>query len=323
MSARVAYGGRVTQPTAPGTPARPRVRGAHRWPALVVGVVAAVGVGAVHVVAGTTVTGRLVDDAAFRGALYGRSRLWQVAEPVLDVVSVPFVVGVALAAVLLALLRRRFVLAAQVAVLMVGSNVTTQVLKRLLERPDLGLGDRTVNSLPSGHTTVAASTSAALVLVVPRRWRGWAAVLGALYTTATGVSTLVGRWHRPSDVVAAVLVVLAWTGVVLAAARGGAGRTGRVRAAAALLAGAGVLGSGASALAYAHTVHALPPVDALTDAPLRRADLLVAYGGGALAIATVACLAFAAIAALAAAADPAPGPPGARAEPVDAGPAPA
>ena len=29
------------------------------------------------------------------------------------------------------------------------------------------------------------------------------AVLGVAYTAATGVSTLIGRWHRPSDAVAA------------------------------------------------------------------------------------------------------------------------
>lgn len=252
----------------------------------------------VHVVAGTTVTGRLVDDAAFRGALYGRSRLWQLAEPVLDVVSVPFVVAVALTAVLLALLRRRYTLAIQVAVLMAGANITTQLLKRVLDRPDLGLHDRTVNSLPSGHTTVAASTSAALVLVVPRRWRGWAAVLGAVYTTATGVSTLVGRWHRPSDVVAAVLVVLAWSGLVVGLARGGAGRAGRVRATSALLVGAGIVLAAASALAYRRTVHAVE------TGPLGRPELLLAYGGGAVVIAAAACLAFGAIAAMAAAADP-------------------
>ena len=58
--------------------------------------------------------------------------------------------------------------------------------------------------------------SAALLLVVPPRVRPWAAVLGAGYTTATGVSTLIGQWHRPSDVVAGVLVVLAWTAIACA-----------------------------------------------------------------------------------------------------------
>jgi hypothetical protein len=52
--------------------------------------------------------------------------------------------------------------------------------------------------------------------VVPRRARPLVALVGAAYTAATGVSTLVGQWHRPSDVVAAVLVVLAWGALVCA-----------------------------------------------------------------------------------------------------------
>jgi len=57
--------------------------------------------------------------------------------------------------------------------------------------------------------------------------------------------------------------------------------------------------SATTALAYRRTAHAIA-----VDAELGRPELLVAYGGGALAIAAVACLAFGAIAAMAAAADP-------------------
>ena len=132
-------------------------------------------------------------------------------------VSVGFIVGVLLAAMVIAALRRRPSLAVQVAVLMIGANLTTQVLKKwVLYRPDLGVEADYGNTLPSGHTTAAASVSAALLLVVPPRVRPWAAVLGAGYTTATGISTLIGQWHRPSDVVAAVLVVLAWTAIACA-----------------------------------------------------------------------------------------------------------
>ena len=57
---------------------------------------------------------------------------------------------------------------------------------------------------------MAASVSVALVLAVPRVARPVVALIGAAYTAATGVSTLVGQWHRPSDVVAALAVVLFW-----------------------------------------------------------------------------------------------------------------
>jgi membrane-associated phospholipid phosphatase len=159
-------------------------------------------------------TGRQLDQLAMRGALHGRTTLWQYAEPVLKPVSVLYG-AVALAVVVgIAVLRRRFALAAQAALLLGAAMVTTQVLKRVvLGRPDLGDMTAATNTLPSGHTTAAAATSAALLFVVGPRWRPAVAVLGAAYTTATGWSTLIGQWHRPADVLAAVLVVTAWSAV--------------------------------------------------------------------------------------------------------------
>ena len=251
-----------------------------------------------------SLAGQLVENAAFQGALYGRTRLLTVAEPVLDVVSVGFMVAVLVAAMVIAVLRRRWSLALQVAVLMIGANLTTQVLKKfVLDRPDLGVEDDYGNTLPSGHTTAAASVSAALLLVVPPRVRPWVAVLGAGYTTATGISTLVGRWHRPSDVVAAVLVVLAWTSIACAmvaltpaqasTATGALRLSGdrpptpaTMRGVVAVLVIVGV-GAGASAVvALSHTWHHLDDLDA-------RAEEVTAYLGGAAGVLMASCLAFA------------------------------
>lgn len=195
----------------------PQVRTAPRVVAAVVALLAAVGVWLTWRFFVGTAAGQRVDELAFLGATHGQGRLWQVAEPVLDVVSVAFVVAGVGVAVLVAAARRRWVLALQVAVLVGGANVTTQVLKHgVLDRPELLAGWTGPNTLPSGHTTVAASVSVALLLVTPRAWRPVVALLGAAYTGATGVSTLVGQWHRPSDVVAALLVVLAWGAAVCA-----------------------------------------------------------------------------------------------------------
>lgn len=195
----------------------PQVRTAPRVVAAVVAVLAVLGVWLTWRFFVGTVAGQRVDELAFGGAAYGQGRLWRVAEPVLDVVSVAFVVAGVGVAMLVALVRRRWVLALQVAVLVGGANVTTQVLKHgVLDRPELLPGWTGPNTLPSGHTTVAASVSVALLLVTPRAWRPVVAILGAAYTAATGVSTLVGQWHRPSDVVAALLVVLAWGAAVCA-----------------------------------------------------------------------------------------------------------
>jgi hypothetical protein len=184
-------------------------------PRIIAGVVAVLALWAVWATWDTFVVspvGQRADQLALDGAARGQGVLWELAEPVLGVVSNTFIgLGLA-AAVILALARGRWWLAAQVAILVAGSNLTTQVLKHaVLDRPALlDVPRADINTLPSGHTTVAASIAAGLLIAVPRRWRPVVAVAGAAYTGATGVSTLIGQWHRPSDVVAAILVVLAW-----------------------------------------------------------------------------------------------------------------
>ena len=121
-----------------------------------------------------------------------------------------------LACVALALVRRRFDLALGAAVLIAGANVTTQVLKYdVFTRPDLSLGP---NSLPSGHTTVALSIALAAVIVVPPVWRPTTAMGVSAVATLVGVATVLGRWHRPSDVIAATFVCVVWAALGLLAA---------------------------------------------------------------------------------------------------------
>lgn len=161
-----------------------------------------------------TTSGRLLDGASLRGAVDTRSGLSGALERLLDVISVASLVaaGAVIASIALARMRRELALAA--VVIMVGSNVTSQVLKRyLLERPDLGIYESTpatLNSMPSGHSTVALSAAVALTLVLPVRLRPMAAGLGVIYASATALATLSAGWHRPSDSVAAFLVVGAW-----------------------------------------------------------------------------------------------------------------
>lgn len=177
-----------------------------------------------------TETGQLLDDAAFRGATYGQGKLLQLAGPILNTVSIGYVAISIVFIAAIALIQKRWFLAIQVAAVIVGANVTTQVLKANLGRPDFGLTWGHANSLPSGHTTVAAATSVALLLAVPRAWRPFVAVVGGGFTAAMGVSTLVGQWHRMSDVLAAILVTCAWGALVCAiATRKGADPVGQRR----------------------------------------------------------------------------------------------
>ncbi|WP_114907048.1 phosphatase PAP2 family protein [Ornithinimicrobium murale] len=244
--------------------------------------------------------GQRLDEAAFSGSRLGRRTLWNAAEPILDLVSVPLLVLVLVAAAAIALARRRWILVLQVSLLLGGANLTTQLLKKVvLDRPDLveSISLR-ANSLPSGHTTVAASVAVALLLVVPRRARPVAAVLGGAYAALTGVSTMIGGWHRPSDVIAACTVVLAWAGVstLVAAvaapeseAPGGAG-AGAAKAVAVLL-GLGSVICGALGVATLVRIHDRLGVVAELMA---RADLATAYVGSALGVVAAAAALFAA-----------------------------
>lgn len=302
----------VARPAGRPAPALPRV--ARVWPGLLTAAVSMVAVWALWRVFVDTAAGRRVELAALIGAQYGQNRLWDVAGPILDVVSVTFVaVGIA-AAMLVAVVRRRWLLALQVAVLVAGANLTTQVLKEALPGPrgDIG-GYPSDNTLPSGHTTVAASVAAAIVFVVPPRGRPWAALFGATYTAATGVATLIGQWHRPSDVLAAVLVVLAWSGLACAMAAAGPlherpGRDGTPTAAVRRLRADGrplphaaerLTTAVAALLGVGAVAAGIPAVLALArswsepgelDGPR---DQITAYAGGCFAVLAVTALAFA------------------------------
>ena len=243
--------------------------------------------------------GQLIDDAALSGSVIGQNLLWRAAEPVLDIVSVSFVVLVLAAAALIAVLRRRWLLAVQVTVLVGGANITTQLLKRtLLERPHLAdTGGAFANSLPSGHTTVAASVAAALLLAVPHAIRPAVAIVAAAYTAATGLATVIGGWHRPSDAVAAVTVVLAWAGLTMiltALADPERHRPGPAVGTTAAMAAAVLAVGGAAAVPAAFALLRTRDVLASSDV-LTREDLATAYAGGALGIVAVTAVAYAAI----------------------------
>jgi hypothetical protein len=211
----------------------------------------------------------------------------------LDAVSVMSVIAATCVVGFIALARRRVFLAVVAVLFVAGANLTTQVLKHVvIHRPDFGLpsGDR-FNSLPSGHTTVAASVAVAVVLVLPPRTRGVAAVLGTGYTALTGIATLAAGWHRPSDVVAAILVVGAWAagaGLVLVLAQR---RTAFSDPADAHPYAAGLLVlAGVALLVIAMLALALTDVGRSDPGVLGRRRLFAAYAGGSAGIAGTACV---------------------------------
>lgn len=117
--------------------------------------------------------------------------------------------------------RRREVVAALAVV--VGANLTTQVLKHLLnhhrESPLLDIYQPFHDAYPSGHTTAAVALAVALFLVVPPARRALALVLGVGFSAVIGLAVLLLEWHYPSDVVAGTLVSLGWGFAAVAALR--------------------------------------------------------------------------------------------------------
>jgi hypothetical protein len=126
----------------------------------------------------------------------------------LDWLPVISLVMAAVVVLFVTVIRRRWVAAGIALTACVGANIATQVLKDLLPaRPDTGVVTLELNSLPSGHTTLAASAAAAVFLMSSPRWRPFVGFAGGTFAIASGASTLLNQWHRPADVVAAFLLV--------------------------------------------------------------------------------------------------------------------
>ena len=167
----------------------------------------------VYVIGVRTTWGQRLDATALRGRAALRPRTIHAAHELLNTISIASLVLVGGLIVLIALTRRRPVLALGAAIVIGGSIVTSELLKRVfLARPNFGIVDAVGHhaSFPSGHTTVAFSLAIAALLVAPSRNRAVVGIVGALYAAAIGVGVVATANHRPSDPIGAVLVVTAW-----------------------------------------------------------------------------------------------------------------
>lgn len=159
-----------------------------------------------------TATGQQVDEQAYTEYAHQFKSYRGPTLTALD--SLPTIVGVIAVLGLVAVLiwKHRF-LPSLIGVLAAAAAVTsTYLLKHyLIVKPDLGVQEALSNSAPSGHTTFAAAAGAALFLAAPRFLRPTVALCAALATCLTGASTIINGWHRPADVVTAILVTAIWT----------------------------------------------------------------------------------------------------------------
>jgi hypothetical protein len=239
-----------------------------------------------------TTRGQLVDDASLRGTTIGRSHIIIPVSRILEVISTAALVLATVAVGVVGLLRKRRTLALLAVVVVVGSVLSTELLKHhVFTRPllDTVSDNLPFNTLPSGHTTVALSVGVGMTLVAPARWRVLVGTLGVVYGAATGVATMSAGWHRPSDAVAACVVVGMWVALigVVAAALGPPGEHPAAPndspytvavAFFSLLAGVLLLLGTAALIVTAYTV----------PEPSTRPRLFLAYAGGASAVAGAA-----------------------------------
>jgi membrane-associated phospholipid phosphatase len=121
-----------------------------------------------------------------------------------------------------ALLGGRPRVAAVVPVVLLGSALSTELLKPLVAHSHattLGARDIPAASWPSGHSTAAMALALCAVMVAPKRLRPTVAGLGAVFATAVGFSLLILARHMPSDVVGGYLVAALWISLAVAGLR--------------------------------------------------------------------------------------------------------
>ncbi len=161
---------------------------------------------------------RHADESAFAGftSLQDRAHVSALATFIANLCNPHPYIYLAAIPVVVALLRRRPGLALGIAAILVGANVTTELLKPMLAHARFGdvFGAGTEElpaSWPSGHATASMSLALTAVLAAPPRWRPAVAALGTAFALAVSYSFLALGWHYPSDVVGGFLVAAVWT----------------------------------------------------------------------------------------------------------------
>jgi membrane-associated phospholipid phosphatase len=117
--------------------------------------------------------------------------------------------------VVIALVRGRRRLAVTALMLLVGANITTEVLKPLTAGPRDAVNVPGVvlshATWPSGHTTAAMSLALAFIICVPGRLRPVVSGVMALFVVGVVYSLLTLGAHYPSDIVGGLGVAVTWT----------------------------------------------------------------------------------------------------------------
>jgi membrane-associated phospholipid phosphatase len=225
----------------------------------------------------------LHDDAALFRHVYGNAalpvRAAGAARTLLLGIDAAFLaIGVVVIAGLAAVQKRpsRALAAVAVVICSVGS---AELLKHGLPHVGSMIPSGRPTTIPSGHTSIAVSLGLAIVLAAPPVLRPAAALAGAAYASAVGLSVIVLGWHYPADVVGAFFLSGFWAAAIAAVVGATAARP-TISAAGALVATAATV----CALLLAAWIASRHPAGVLA---LRSARSVVATGAvlGALSLA--------------------------------------
>lgn len=170
----------------------------------------ALGIATLTYVSLYTVRGQNLDNLSMEALISTPDWLHVLLAPLQSLVSLPALAVMSVVVAIIAIARRRLALAWRALLVVGAANVTAQLLKEILNRPELGVGVHLDNSYPSGHVTYAAAIAFALVMVAPHRFRSALAVFGWAWTSLMSLMVISQGWHRLSDVLAALLLVAFW-----------------------------------------------------------------------------------------------------------------
>ncbi|SDH57763.1 phosphatase PAP2 family protein [Agrococcus jejuensis] len=185
-------------------PALPRASA--RVERIAVAALAAVAFGVVFAVAVWTEHGRLAEGAVLDASTFATD------SSLLGVVGVTSLAAACAGLVVVGLVRRRGDLAIVAVGIVAASTGVGQLLKHLvLSRPTL-LAEQG-NSFPSGHMIAFAGVAAGLLVVLPAALRLVAAPVASVVLSLVAVRLVHDGWHRPSDVVGSLLLVVCLTAV--------------------------------------------------------------------------------------------------------------
>jgi membrane-associated phospholipid phosphatase len=158
-----------------------------------------------------TETGQNLENLALRGAVLRTDAERATGLERLSQVSLVIFTLAVVAVLLVGLVRGRPGLGIAVGGLMSASVVFVELLKDILPRPLLVDGPAWIlrNSFPSGSAAVAASMAVGAILVSPDRLRWVVVPVGATYAAIVGEAIQTTGWHRLSDTLGGVLIVIA------------------------------------------------------------------------------------------------------------------